>query len=162
MSSPPEDPSAQQALLLQAIQELRGLSAAVQLFTQAAAEQMGINPTDLQCLNVIHQLGTPTAGEVAARIGVTSGSMTGVIDRLERAGYVERLADPADRRRVRLRPTAKAGEQAARLFLPQLQSMSEAYAAYGPADLRLIIDFMERTRQMLAEQTSRLVTQRDQ
>src|SRR5579883_109467 len=107
-----------QALLWRTLGELRSLSATVELFTQATADRMGVNTTDVQCLNIIHELGTPTAGEVAAKTGLTSGSVTGVLDRLERAGYVARVPDPADRRRVRVRPTAKAGELAEQVFLP--------------------------------------------
>jgi DNA-binding MarR family transcriptional regulator len=83
--------------------------------------------------------------------------MTGALDRLERAGYVERRADPTDRRRTRLRPTAKAGEQAALLFVPQLRELGEAYARYSAADLQTITEFLERTHQLIWEQTQRLM-----
>lgn len=151
-----DDSSVRPLLIRRALEELRALSAALTLLTQATAERMGITPTDLQCLNVIHQLGLPTASEVAARTRLSSSSITGVIDRLERAGYVQRTADPADRRRVRLRPTARAGEQAATLFLPQLRELGGAYAQYSSADLQTIGDFLERTHRLVLEQTSNL------
>lgn len=157
MSTDPEDVSTKQVRVLRAIQELRDLSVALTLLTETAAGQMGINATDLQSLNVIHQLGSPTAGEVARRVGLSTSSMTGAIDRLERAGYVERVADPADRRRIRLRPTAKAGEQAALLFVPQLRDLGEVYARYSAADLQTITEFLEQTHQLISEQTKRLM-----
>lgn len=152
----PKEPAARQALLWQTLGALRSLSVTVELFTQATADRMGVNTTDVQCLNVIHELGTPTAGEVAAKTGLTSGSVTGVLDRLERAGYVARLPDPADRRRVRVRPTAKAGELAEQVFLPMLATAGESYARYSDDELELLLTFLEVTGHALAEQTQRL------
>ncbi|SRR5579875_232530 len=146
----------QHGLQWQPTQELRSLSAAVELFTQAVAEHMGINTTDLQCLNLIHEIGAPTAGELAAKTGLSSGSITGVVDRLERAGYVQRQADQADRRKVHLVPTAKAGQVAQTVFLPMLAEVAQNYATYTEAELRLIVEFMRRTRLTLAEQAERI------
>lgn len=145
-----------QGLLWRALGELRSLSATIELFTQATADRMGVNTTDVQCLNIIHELGTPTAGEVAAKTGLTSGSVTAVLDRLERAGYVARLHDPADRRRVRVRPTPKAGALAAQVFLPMLAAVGESYAAYSDDELRLLVAFLAATSQALTEQTGKL------
>ena len=61
---------------------------------------MRINGTDFECLDVLDWTGPIPAGELARRLGITSGAVTGVIDRLERGGWVHRLADPSDRRRV--------------------------------------------------------------
>jgi len=158
LSSPPPSDRRddRQTLLWRALGALRSLSAIVELYTQATADRMGVNTTDVQCLNIIHELGTPTAGEVAAKTGLTSGSVTGVLDRLERAGYVERLHDPADRRRVRVRPTAKAGELAEQVFLPMLRAVGESYAGYSDDELRLFVAFLDVTGRALTEQTARL------
>src|SRR5438270_8749054 len=69
-------------------------------FDNLAAQRLGVNETDLHCLNIIENRGGLTAGELAAQSGLTNGAITGVLDRLERAGYARRVADPADRRRV--------------------------------------------------------------
>src|SRR5882762_8719381 len=69
-------------------------------FDNLAAQRLGVNLTDLHCLNVIERRGSVTAGELAADAGLTSGAITGVVDRLERAGYARRERDPDDRRRV--------------------------------------------------------------
>ncbi|HLY29440.1 MAG TPA: MarR family transcriptional regulator [Ktedonobacterales bacterium] len=154
MSTSP-DPEREE-LLRQAVQNLRSLSAAVDLFTHATGKRLGINATDLQCLNLIHELGTPTAGELAAKTGLTSGSITGVVDRLERAGYVRRQADLSDRRRVRIIPTAQAGRAAQEVFWPLLAEFAQSFSGYSEAELRLIVVFMESTRRLLMEQVGRM------
>lgn len=140
----------------QPAQELRSLSAAVELFSQAVADYMGINATDLQCLNLIHDMGEPTAGELAAKTGLSSGSITGVVDRLERAGYVRRQPDKTDRRKVHLVPTEKAGQVAQSVFLPMLAEVALSNAGYSETELRLIVEFMQRTRKKLTEQTEQI------
>src|SRR5258708_7038933 len=147
-------------LVQRAARHLRTLGATVDLFTEAAEEQLGVNVTDVQCLNIIHEIGSPTAGELATRTGLTSGTITGVIDRLEQAGYVQRRSDPADRRRVRLVPTAEAGRQAQRIFWPILEAASRDYSVYSEDQLRLIIEFLERTQALLANETRTLRVRR--
>src|SRR5262245_29773235 len=71
-------------------------------FENLAAERLGVNRTDLHCLNAIENAGGLTAGELGAAAGLTSGAVTGVVDRLEAAGFARRVPDPADRRRVKV------------------------------------------------------------
>src|SRR5580700_1613165 len=79
---------------------VRKTGALMQLMNQAAADRIGINATDLNCLNILSFNGQMTAGELARATGLTTASITGVVDRLEEAGYVRRERDVADRRRV--------------------------------------------------------------
>jgi DNA-binding MarR family transcriptional regulator len=71
-------------------------------FDALAARRLDVNMTDLHCLNIIESRSGLTAGELASEAGLTSGAVTGVIDRLERAGYVRRVGDPYDRRKVKV------------------------------------------------------------
>ena len=87
-------------------------------FDSLAADQLGVSETDLHCLNIIENSGGLTAGELAAQAGLTAGAITGVIDRLENAGYASRVADPADRRRVRLEVTPTFYRFAERIWGP--------------------------------------------
>src|SRR5215813_7664872 len=73
------------------------------LYSQAVAERLGINSTDLECLDSVVLRGPLTAGELADATGLTTGAITGVIDRLERAGFARRERDKDDRRRVLVR-----------------------------------------------------------
>jgi len=79
---------------------LRMTGSLMQLVGQAAADRIGINATDLNCLNILSFSGSLTAGGLARATGLTTASITGVIDRLEQAGYVRRERDAKDRRRV--------------------------------------------------------------
>jgi DNA-binding MarR family transcriptional regulator len=74
-------------------------------FDQAIADRLGMNRTDMRCIDLIDQAGGMTAGELARAGGLPSGAVTAVIDRLEKAGMAKRVADHKDRRRVRIEVT---------------------------------------------------------
>src|SRR5262245_12370970 len=71
-------------------------------FDNSAARALGVNLTDLHCLNIVENRGGLTAGALAAEASLTTGAVTGVVDRLERAGYARRVPDPTDRRRIKI------------------------------------------------------------
>lgn len=74
-------------------------------FDGMAADRLRLNSTDLRCINIVEHAGGLGAGELAVEAGLTTGAVTGVIDRLERAGYARRVPDPGDRRRIRIEVT---------------------------------------------------------
>ncbi len=76
------------------------------LFDEAMSDFLGVNRTDSRCLDVIDRCGKVSAGQLASEIGLTTGAVTAVIDRLEVAGYVLRTRDPLDRRKVWIECTA--------------------------------------------------------
>src|SRR5580704_17846553 len=78
---------------------LRRVGSIMQLLGQVSAERIGINATDLNCLNIVALTGPMTAGDLAKATGLTTASITGVLDRLEEGGFVRRVRDPHDRRR---------------------------------------------------------------
>jgi len=91
----------QRESLLQIFNEqLRHFSTDTVLFHQAVAEQLGLNSTDHKCLDVILENHAMTAGKLSELTGLTTGTITGVIDRLEKAGFVYREKDAEDRRKV--------------------------------------------------------------
>jgi DNA-binding MarR family transcriptional regulator len=93
----------------------RELATKTVLFHQAVATRLGLNATDLKCLDLLRQTQTPlTAANLAALTGLTGGAITGVADRLEAAGFVERVRDRADRRRWELRPSPTASTRSER------------------------------------------------
>ncbi|MFB7497020.1 MarR family winged helix-turn-helix transcriptional regulator [Streptomyces sp. NPDC056161] len=95
------DASARTRLLSELATVSRRCMASYALFNQAVADHLGLHPTDLQCLNLLTLERTPvTTGRIAELTGLTTGSATRLVDRLERAGYVVRERDAADRRRV--------------------------------------------------------------
>lgn len=127
------------------IQELRNSSSQGVLLSQAIADKVGINSTDLECLDVLAMSGSITAGLLAEITGLTTGAITGVIDRLEKAGFVERVKDPDDRRRVIVR-TVKENIQKIEPFYSGLgRAMSEVFARYSDEELSIILDFYMRS-----------------
>src|SRR5580658_3303287 len=100
---------------------VRKTGSLMHLMSQAAADRIGINPTDLNCLNILSFSGQLTAGELARATGLTTASITGVVDRLEQSGFVRRERDASDRRRVLVRmETAKALGTIAPVFGPMM------------------------------------------
>src|SRR5262252_10558235 len=110
---------------------IRRTGALMQLMGQAAADRIGINATDLNCLNILSFSGHMTAGELARATGLTTASITGVLDRLEEAGFVRRERDPHDRRRVIVRLDAARGlRDVAPVFAPVIAAWQAVAARY--------------------------------
>jgi len=136
---------------------IRKTGALMQLMTMAAADRIGINATDLNCLNILSFRGQMTAGELARETGLTTASITGVVDRLEEAGYVRRERDPRDRRRVVIRLVLdNALRDVASVFRPMMRDWQEMAARYSDDELRLIVDFYDRMEQVLRGHLIRL------
>ena len=123
---------------------LRRSSAAGVLHGQAIAKRVGVNPSDMECLDLILMNGPSTAGEIARHTGLTSGAVTGLIDRLERLGLVERAADANDRRKVLVRVREDRIGAIVALFSPMEKSVHALLAGYSKEELKLLIDFAER------------------
>jgi DNA-binding MarR family transcriptional regulator len=137
--------------------EFRELSAATVMFHQAVADRLGMNITDHKCADILSRTGPIPAGELARRTGLTSGAITGVIDRLERAGFVRRAADPDDRRRVIIEPLPRRMEQViAPLFASMAQATAELCARYTTPELQVVRDFAARAHQMAYAQARQL------
>jgi DNA-binding MarR family transcriptional regulator len=133
--------SDREQLLQQLGDEVRANQRATDLVDELMCELMGINRTDSRCLDHLEHRGRMTAGELARASGLTTGAITGVIDRLERAGYARRIADAADRRRVLIEPTAKATEIAMELFAPMIADVRPLMERYSDEQLELLIEF---------------------
>lgn len=127
-------------------------------FFQAVAERSGMNLTDLQCLSVLSLTGPTTAGRLAEMMGLTTGAITGVINRMERAGYVQREKDPADGRRVVIRPVSEELARAGADFLGSREdeALHAALAGYDDRDLAIILDLMRKSNTVTREETARI------
>ncbi|MFQ4146021.1 MarR family transcriptional regulator [Chlorogloeopsis sp. ULAP02] len=135
----------------------RELSAATVLFHSAIAEKLGLNTTDHKCADILAQTGAITAGELAERTGLTTGAITGVVDRLEKAGFVRRERDPSDRRQVIIQPIQEEMErQIAPLFGSMGQAIAELYSNYSDQELALILDFMNKSTKVLQQEATKL------
>lgn len=138
--------------------ELRAFHDAVDQVNQLVADRLGMNRTDLRCLSIIQSRGPLTAGQLAEASGLTTGAVTAVLDRLERAGYARRLPDPADRRRVLVEVTSKAGRDVGGLFVPLVEETNRRLAQYRPEELELIRDFIRRGREITEAHARRLLS----
>src|SRR6476659_7508269 len=92
--------SSGKALSAEFIEACRRMSTTTLLFHGAVADKLGLNPSDHKCADLVREHGPLTAGRLAELTGLTTGAITGVIDRLERRGWVKRERDPNDRRKV--------------------------------------------------------------
>jgi DNA-binding MarR family transcriptional regulator len=123
----------------------------------AAADRVGINATDLNCLNILSFSGSLTAGELAKATGLTTASITGVVDRLETAGFVHRERDQADRRRVVVTIVIeKALREVASIFAPMVADWQQLADRYSDDELRLIVEFYDLMEQIIRKHLARL------
>lgn len=124
---------------------LRKASAQSLLISQAIAAKARLNTTDLECLDILQMQGQASAGELAKATGLTTGAVTALLDRLEKAGFIKRLADPADRRRVLAAPDPEKMRELFEIYAPLQERMEALYGDYDEEQLKLIIDFMDKS-----------------
>ena len=126
-------------------------------FDNRAAEALGINLTDLHALNIVENHGQVTAGALAAEAGLTSGAVTGVVDRLERAGYARRVPDPEDRRRVKIEVTDRFYARADQIWHPVAAEWHAELARRFTGDqLELIREFLDATNALTRRHVERI------
>jgi DNA-binding MarR family transcriptional regulator len=125
-------------------------------FDQAVADRLGMNRTDMRCVDLIDQAGGMTAGELARAAGLTTGAVTAVIDRLERAGIARRVADPADRRRVRIEVTPKLWELTGPLMAPFIAESQSILDDYGTEELERFSEFLRRVIEVQSKHIERI------
>jgi DNA-binding MarR family transcriptional regulator len=120
------------------------------LLDDAAFQKLGINRTDGRCLDVLGG-GPMTATALAASCGISSNALTTVVDRLAGRGLVQRIRDPADRRRVVISLTPLAEHLSAQLYGPVIEWSLAMFAEYTTAELELVTSFLDRGRQFQAQ-----------
>ncbi len=137
--------------------EARRYMAAYALFNQAVADHLGLHPTDVQCLNLLSLEGGPvTTGRIAELTGLTTGSATRLVDRLERAGYVTRARDTEDRRRVLVSLAPGRTAELGALWRRLNGTWGTMFDVYSDAEVALLIAHMRRTIEVSAQQVERL------
>jgi DNA-binding MarR family transcriptional regulator len=134
----------------------RQSSTATIMFHQAIADRLGLNVTDHKCMDLLLMTGARTAGELAEMTGLTTGAITAVVDRLEKAGFVRREDDLHDRRRVIVQAVPKRCRDIERLFEPFAATFEELGGRYNDEELVVILDFMTRSRLALHQSTMEL------
>ncbi|MEV8454576.1 MarR family transcriptional regulator [Streptomyces sp. NPDC052095] len=129
----------------EAIGAMNDLVATNMVGKQEFARNLGLSVTDLVCFaHVLEAEGPVSAGDLAVRAHVTTGAVTGVLNRLERGGFVERRPDPADRRRVLVTAVPAAAERVRAVYGPYDALLTELFTRYSPEEAAVIADWLVR------------------
>ncbi len=128
--------------------EMRKFIAAAIFFNQTVAERFQLNLTDTQCLNILDLTGSATPGQLAAQTGLTTGGVTVVLDRLEKAGFVKREPNPNDRRSLIIRPVPASLARIQAMYTEINKGIGQLLSGYSDKELDLIIGFFEKANAM--------------
>ena len=138
---------------------LRKVGAQSVLISDLVATRVGLNSTDLECLDLLYLAGVTTAGTLAKHTGLTSGATTAVIDRLERAGFVKRRRDTADRRCVMVEVVPASAGWIQPLYELLLRRIADLNEDYDDEQIRVVVDYLSRALALGAEHVAWLQTQ---
>ena len=123
--------------------EVRRSQSRTDAYDEAVADAVGLNRTDQRCLDIIDQEDGATPGRLAEVMGLTTGAITTVLDRLERAGFAQRTRDESDRRRVLVTLTETAHEELLPFYEPLMRMSELLYSRYTDEELALLLRFLE-------------------
>ena len=132
--------------LITAIKEsLRDVTVQLGLLNHHVGTRVELRDVDLDCLELVNRQGPLNPSALARRAGLHPATMTGVLDRLERGGWIARDRDPADRRAVVIRALRDRAGEVYRLYAGMNAAMDGICAGYSDAELAAIADFLRRT-----------------
>ena len=146
-----KDPKEEQDLIAEVTREMRLMSSFDALLAQAIAERIGMHSTDIETLDLLSVLGPMTAGRLAELTGLSTGATTRLVDRLVRAGYVERRADPGDRRRVIVEPVLSNLDGVNDLYMPLTARLTDLWKSFNQDELRVILRFVRGSNAAVSE-----------
>ena len=135
-------------VLSEVAEELRLSGVTNDIADQVVADYLGLNRTDTRCLDIIERLDGVSAGRLASEAGLSTGAVTTVLDRLERAGYARRVQDPGDRRRVLVELTPAARRELQQLYAPLTDATMRQLEGYTTDEVSLVRDFMRDNRRL--------------
>ena len=145
---------AREVLLAEVTDAFRAYQRSVDALDELTGKLMGVNRTDGRVIDLLEQHGRLTAGELAAGAGLTTGAVTGVVDRLEERGLARRVRDDADRRKVLVEVTPRAREMSLRLYSGMAERGEKATRRYSDDELRAVLRFMEDATRITDEHAS--------
>ncbi|MEV4512088.1 MarR family transcriptional regulator [Dactylosporangium sp. NPDC049525] len=125
-------------------ESLRELSIQLSLLNHQVGGRLGVKDADFDCLDLINRHGPMSPSALARRAGQHPATMTGVLDRLERAGWIARERDPADRRAVQVRALKERNTEIFHLYTGMNAAMDDLCAGYDEAQLELLAEFLDR------------------
>jgi DNA-binding MarR family transcriptional regulator len=139
-----------------ALNAVRDYGVQLTLFRNAMSEWVGINATDMECLRLLFLRGISTPSELARHTGLTSGATTAMLDRLEKAGFIERRPNPEDRRGTLIVPAKSGAEKAASWFESARKAQNELISSYPEKELEIIADVFERFTKLWVQEREKL------
>jgi DNA-binding MarR family transcriptional regulator len=142
------------------IEKRREMSTETIVFHQNVADVLGLHITDHKCLDLFRQYGAMPAGRLAELTGLTTGAVTGIIDRLEKAGFVRRANDPKDRRRTIIEPVRnkKWERKIEAIFIPFHERMRKLLSSYSDSELAFLLDVLSKSIELTREESKKLRT----
>jgi DNA-binding MarR family transcriptional regulator len=143
-------------LVAQVIRGARDFSTGTVLFHRAVGQILGVNVTDMKTLDIMTQQGSATPSQLTSHTGLSSGATTAMIDRLERAGLVQRRPHPKDRRGTILVLTHEAKRKLPSLFTSLGSAMETLVSSYSEKELVVLNDFFTKARFLWREEFVKL------
>jgi DNA-binding MarR family transcriptional regulator len=146
-------------VIIQAInQKFREISTETIMFHQAIADVLGLHTTDHKVLDFIYRYGPMPAGRLSELTSLTTGAVTGIIDRLEKAGYVRRVNDPKDRRRtiIELTRNKKLQRKLEDIFTPLSMRMHKVLSSYSDNELAFLFNVLTKSLEQSHEELMKL------
>ena len=132
-----------------ALREASGLGV---VFSQVVADYLGISPKDLECLDILYLRGPVTAGTLAQATGLTTGAITGLIDRLEAAGYARRERAAQDRRKVLVRALPSVDSDIMPHYTSLQARMHALMAQMSDDELDRLLAFLTAAREIMVSE----------
>ena len=143
-------------LIARALSAVRDYGVELTRFQNAMDEWAGLNATDMACLRFLFISHNSTPTQLARITGLTSGATTAMLDRLEKAGLIERRPNPDDRRGTLIFPAESSAEKIASWFESARKAQAELISSYSADDLAFIADVFERFARLWEQERSKL------
>ena len=143
-------------LMKRALSAVRDYGVQLMMFRNAMNEWAGLNATDMECLRLLFLKGISTPSELARHTGLTSGATTAMLDRLEKAGFIERQPNPDDRRGTLIVPAKSSAEKAASWFESARKAQAELISSYSEKELEIIAGVFERFTNLWEQERGKL------
>jgi MarR family transcriptional regulator, organic hydroperoxide resistance regulator len=154
-SSTPQRRRKRSELIAAFDREARRMGSVSTLHNHAVADYIGLHQTDQACIDLLDWTGPLTAGEIGTHLGLSSGAVTGLIDRLETGRWVRRERDPQDRRRVIVHLSTERGDELWSLYKPLAETIEAYRERLDLRDLQLVVEFLEFANETITDATHR-------
>ena len=140
--------SSREELQAELAEQMQAFQARVDAFDELVAARLGVNRTDLRCVEILVAQRTASPGELGPALGLTTGGVTAMLIRLERLGYLRRVPHPDDGRKVIVEVTDEALRQVAALYAPIVEGGHRLLGSYSDAEVELLTGFLRAVREL--------------